>query len=81
MDRKRVNVLTNTNSLVVDWLTQTFLKELMIVMNEFFQSSRSPYALWYTLAAGTGGRRHQGMLQDGGHRDLACAISEEESGT
>lgn len=49
----RVNVLPNTNSLVVDWLTQTFFKELMIVMNDFFQSSRIPYGLWYILAAGT----------------------------
>ncbi|MGQ0557570.1 MAG: hypothetical protein ACT4PN_16685 [Nitrospiraceae bacterium] len=49
----RMTVLTNTSSLVVDWLTKTFFKEIMIVMNDFFQSSHSPYALWYTLAAGT----------------------------
>lgn len=49
MARMRAKALTKTNSLVADWVTQTFLKELMIVMNDFFQSSRIPYGLWYIL--------------------------------
>lgn len=52
MARMRAKVLTNTNSLVADWVMYSLLKGLRTAIGDFVRSLSMAYGLCHALQAG-----------------------------